>query len=82
VISWFQKFALHRYAEEPLHKMTAMHFAARKGHVQSIMALANLGASVNVPDAALNVPLGLAVENLHKAGFTHSLNAPGFNPLA
>ena len=53
-------------AEEPLHKMTAMHFAARRGHVKAIMALANLGASVNAPDADLNVPLRLAVENLHR----------------
>jgi len=49
---------------EPLHKMTAMHFAAREGNVRAIMALANLGASVDAPDGDLNAPLFLAVENL------------------
>lgn len=52
-------------AVEPLHEMTALHVAAKNGHVKAIAALAELGtnALANAPDANLNTPLLLAVEN-------------------
>lgn len=67
------------YARIPEGRMTALHFAAREGHVEATQTLIDAGANLNVGDNYGTTPVVMAVLNGH-LGVAATLLEAGADP--